>query len=245
MTWNIQTGKHWKDIAQYIISENVDLIGLQEVDRYVERSGNKDIIQLLAEETGYYSAFAASIVGKVGSRLAGGEFGNAILSRYPIGEARTVVLSSEEVWEGNSETEPRTLLVTNINVGGKRISMCSTHLGYAHKFGKSILRKKQITRLKNALTSLGGTIVLAIDANSLPDSNDIAEIEDVLLLISDPKKCTWPVTAVDYRGWQLDPGPKYTIDYLLGTRDVHVKDVCVGNSVASDHLPIIATIEFE
>ncbi|MGU3470224.1 endonuclease/exonuclease/phosphatase family protein [Paenibacillus sp. D51F] len=85
MTCNIQHGMGMDgamDIqrtAAVIAGAGPDIVFLQEVDRFVSRSGGVDQMMRLAELTGLsHVQFGRSI------DLEGGEYGNGILSRYPL-----------------------------------------------------------------------------------------------------------------------------------------------------------------
>ena len=64
-------------IAEVIKRERVDIVGLQEVDRGVERTGRVDEIRELARLTGMDYAFAHNL------DYQGGQYGVAVLSRFP------------------------------------------------------------------------------------------------------------------------------------------------------------------
>src|SRR5882762_1627926 len=84
MTYNIHTGVGMdkkldlQRIADVINHERPDLVGLQEVDRGVKRTGGVDEIAELARLTKMEYAFAHNL------DYQGGQYGVAILSRYPI-----------------------------------------------------------------------------------------------------------------------------------------------------------------
>ena len=84
MTYNIHhaegmDGKINLDrIANLINSYRANFVGLQEVDRHANRSNNLDMVLELARLTGMYWAFGKNL------ELNNGDYGNAILSSYPI-----------------------------------------------------------------------------------------------------------------------------------------------------------------
>src|SRR5690242_20659699 len=84
MTYNIHVGVGMDKkldlprIAGVITKEHPDLVGLEEVDRGVERTGRIDEIAELAKLTKMDYAFAFNL------KYQGGQYGVAILSRYPI-----------------------------------------------------------------------------------------------------------------------------------------------------------------
>jgi endonuclease/exonuclease/phosphatase family metal-dependent hydrolase len=96
ITYNIQYGKG-RD-GRYDIDRTAaalagaDIIGLQEVEAYWERSGDlHQVERILARFDGYHSVFGATVdIHKVvGGRPVRRQFGNAILSRWPILTTRT------------------------------------------------------------------------------------------------------------------------------------------------------------
>src|SRR5216684_2695936 len=84
MTYNIHTGVGMdkrldlQRIADVINHERPDLVGLQEVDRGVKRTEAKDEIAELARLTRMQFVFAHNL------DYQGGQYGVAILSRFPI-----------------------------------------------------------------------------------------------------------------------------------------------------------------
>ena len=103
--WNIEKGKNFKAIMDRITADEVlrwaDIFILNEADWGMIRSQNRHVAKALAEELGMHMAFAPAhleLTKGTGEELEiDGENreslqGNAILSRYPIVEARVVPL---------------------------------------------------------------------------------------------------------------------------------------------------------
>lgn len=95
------------------------IIGLQEVDRKKERSGNTNTAKLLAEELGLYYAWAAPPSTKTGAEE---ETGVAILSIYPLREVRRIVLPHE-----GPDHRRRVALSASVMIGKTEIRVCSAH----------------------------------------------------------------------------------------------------------------------
>ncbi len=72
-------------LAYFICESRADVVALQEVDRGAERSDRVDMPSRLAELTGLFHHYFIKI-----RDFQGGEYGTAILSRYPILECRTI-----------------------------------------------------------------------------------------------------------------------------------------------------------
>src|SRR5690554_1008072 len=81
MCYNIHHGEGMDErmdierISNLILKINPEVVGLQEIDSVVNRSGNIDIMKLFAEQTGMYATFGFSIYHD------GGKYGNGMLTR--------------------------------------------------------------------------------------------------------------------------------------------------------------------
>ena len=123
-------------LAADLSSLALDLVGLQEVDVRTSRVCGLDTLALLAEAAGYsYSAFARSM------DFRGGEYGTAILSRYPIIDFRVLPLPTEP------PLEPRAVGVATVLIGERRVRFCNTHLSVETEAA----REEQFTYLKELL----------------------------------------------------------------------------------------------
>ena len=123
-TYNIANGRdvNWdfKQIADDIIENDLDIVGLQEVDQLCNRSKRSDTIKILSVSTGMkYYAFFKCI------NYDGGEYGTAILSKYPI-------IDTEEIELNNgAKVERRLLTLAKIDVDGTVFNFFNTHLTVA------------------------------------------------------------------------------------------------------------------
>src|SRR4029078_683171 len=112
MTYNIHVGVGMDQkldlqrIAGVINAEHPDLVGLQEVDRGVKRTEGKDEIAELAKLTAMNYAFAHNL------DYQGGQYGVAILSRFPIKQI------DHRKYENRRETERRGMIRVEIEFAG-------------------------------------------------------------------------------------------------------------------------------
>ena len=120
-TYNVEA---WQDcldntdvIGQDIAETGADIVGLQEIDMFLERSGYKDMAAEIARSAGYpYYRFIRAIDHR------GGQYGTAILSKHPIEVLELTNLASVN--------EKRSLGRFVINVLGEKINYFNTHLSY-------------------------------------------------------------------------------------------------------------------
>jgi endonuclease/exonuclease/phosphatase family metal-dependent hydrolase len=93
-----------------------DVLGLQEVDRGVGRSGRADEADVVASATGLSSAFGVSLA------VDGGVYGNALLVRGRLSDVETLELPNR------AGLEPRTVLLASAEIDAAEVSVGVTHL---------------------------------------------------------------------------------------------------------------------
>jgi endonuclease/exonuclease/phosphatase family metal-dependent hydrolase len=124
MTYNIHHGEgtdgkiDLNRIAEVIVSQRADIVALQEVDRGVERTARRDLIAELAALTRMNYAFGRNI------DYQGGEYGNAILSKFPI------IKHENHHFKMLRQGEQRGILRAVLDVDGKRLILLNTHIDY-------------------------------------------------------------------------------------------------------------------
>ncbi len=218
-------------IARVIRENKPDLVALQEVDRYTDRSG-KSIHQAakLAEMTGMNYYFAPA------EKKSGGYQGVGILSKFPIMggiKAKLPTLMSSD----NGET--RSLAGAWININGAEILFLCTHLDH-RSIDDRMYQAEQI--LEEIQDYTDQPIIFAGDFNSqIHKNNDgvysllSSEFE---LIKSDP-----PLTFPQIK-------PRVAIDHFLLNKPALdlfvVKDYyTIEEEYASDHLPLVLELEMK
>jgi endonuclease/exonuclease/phosphatase family metal-dependent hydrolase len=205
-------------IAQVILAAKPDVVALQEVDVKAKRTGEVDQVARLRELTKMHAAFGAAIP------LQGGEYGNAVLSRWPITESKNYALPKDP--EGRSP-EKRAVVTCRITPdnGLPELIFASTHL--CHQVAAA--REKQAAVLNETLSADPATapVVLAGDFNALTPSASMQA-----LLTKRWVDATAKVSKIDF--------------VLLRTGDPWrvVEAVTLDEVVASDHRPVLAVLEW-
>lgn len=163
-------------LASHVKSFDLDVIGLQEVDILTRRAKGLDTLKLLADAASYpYRYFARAIDFK------GGQYGTAIMSRYPIVQERTATLPTPEGLEGRSAG------CVTLDVNGVRVNFINTHLSYE----KKVAREMQFDFLNETVSSLDNFIITG-DFNTVCDE-EFARIK-ASLRINGNKYPTFPCT---------------------------------------------------
>ena len=239
MTWNIHHAEGVDKkidvdrIAQLIKEEKADIVAIQEVDRGVERSKKIDIITKLADLTGMTYAFGKTI------DYQGGEYGNALLTRFPIFEERNVLFKKI------SEAEQRGVLLLVLGIAGEEIIVANTHFDSQ---GNDSLRVASVSELKNILKAYSSRpTILCGDFNDIPSSRVVTQLKEEYL-------DAWELAGT-WEGFTFPADiPKKRINYVFTNNSrkpdststaVHLRALSahVVRSLASDHVPLL--VEFE
>lgn len=122
-TYNICHGRYadldWSRIASAIREADADMVGLQEIDMGTNRIGGLDTVAALTAATGLTHALFVPAMD-----FDGGQYGTAILSRYPIFAAERHPLPS-------ASYEPRAFGCVTLTLGeGSTLTFLNTHLSY-------------------------------------------------------------------------------------------------------------------
>ncbi|MDC3412161.1 endonuclease/exonuclease/phosphatase family protein [Aquibacillus sp. 3ASR75-11] len=208
-------------IAQVMRDANVEIIGVQEVDKfYGSRSNYKDQAKELSTLLGYYYVYGANLsLYPEGGHDKARQYGIAILSKYPIIESENIELSSY----GN---EPRGLLRTKIDVGGILVSVFNTHLGL--DTSERLAQIKEITRVTSSFVR---PRILLGDFNAEPNSEEIKW----LLHEGDFVDCFKEIeNAVTFPA----DNPNRRIDYILTSKSIKFSNQNMMHTQVTDHLPI-------
>lgn len=228
LSYNLRFGElaSLEELAAFIKEQNPDIVALQEVDcrTYRDRAPKqhgKDFATELGFRTGMLSAYGKTIP------YAGGYYGIAILSKFPLAKVERFFLPKIE-----SGSEQRAVLVANVEYReGEFITFASTHLSHSN----AAERQVQVEKLNEVLLVQSYPVIVAGDFNARPDSEEISKGMNPWEIVSNLAP-TIPANA-----------PKNTIDYIF----CYPKDRWIGSDAAtykvqfSDHLPISAIVELK
>ncbi|MBE6653184.1 MAG: hypothetical protein E7610_07215 [Ruminococcaceae bacterium] len=210
-TYNIRhgadVGLDWSRLGEIIRRSGADIVGLQEVDMHTNRVGSRDTLSGMIEATGLpHGLFVPAI------DFDGGQYGTAILSRYPMVTAEVQPLSS-------AGYEPRAFGCVMLETeDGGRLCFLNTHLSYESVEQQSI-QFGQIAAWVNANVDKTVPIVLTGDFNT-EDFSAFSPVCDLgFSLVNNPETTyksfrTNPM-AIDniaYRGIEMTPVEQGMID---------------------------------
>ncbi|NMO15160.1 DUF4082 domain-containing protein [Pyxidicoccus fallax] len=222
MTYNIKHGElsSLDSIASVIRGQAPDLVALQEVDVLTNRAGKVDQAARLGQLTGMNHAFVPSLLS-----YDGGQYGLAVLSRYPIRSVQRIPL--------RSAAEQRVLGLVEVELDATHVvPVAVTHFGTTG----ATERLNQADDVKAALAGKPWAL-LGGDLNASPSESGITSLKT---LLTD----AW-TRGGSGNGYTHDASfPTRRIDYLfLGSGWTSpVTAAVVGASSQSDHRPVVATL---
>ncbi len=208
-------------IAKVIRDHTPDLVALQEVDVNTIRSGKtSNQAAELARLSGMPHYFFAKAID-----YEGGEYGVAILSKFPLEEMKNTQLPTEAETNG----ERRTLASAVVQLpGGKKIVFASTHLDALKGDTNRFL---QINKITDFFQQEKRPVVIAGDLNAYPSTRIINRL-DQFFKRSCIVDCAHTVPVVN---------PRNTIDYVAfapAEKFTVTEHKVIDEKYASDHLPV-------
>lgn len=238
LTFNIHAGKdatqqpNIERVAAVIDSTDADIVMLQEVDRRTQRAGGADHLAELEKLTGMFAVFAKSL------DYQGGDYGIALLSRWPIDSATTVQLKVEPPQERSGVShEPRVALHAVVRTPSGPLHVLNTHIDAG---GPATYRRQEVIGIlawiRNHVPA-GEPVIMGGDLNARPVTDEIAAVS---LSLSDAFGTCGTGAGETFPA----SGPDRRIDYVF-YRQARCLNARVQQTQASDHRPLLVTLEIQ
>ena len=215
-------------IADVLGELEADVIALQEVVCHGDRGRREHQAEFLAERLGMHFCFGEN------RKHFGGDYGNAILSRFPITSFQNYDISIRQ-------REPRGCLRAEIDVAArKEFHFVNLHLGTSFFERRKQVRKLLVAHVLDDPTITGRRII-AGDFNEWV-SGLTTRLFQARFQSVDPK--------LDLGTRRTFPGiaPLVHLDHIYFDPDFTLQRASLHKSrkamIASDHLPIFADLEF-
>jgi endonuclease/exonuclease/phosphatase family metal-dependent hydrolase len=231
MTYNIHHGEgldgieDLQRIAAVIQREHADIVALQEVDKGVLRTERRDLPAELAVLTGMTCVFSNNF------HYQGGEYGNAVLTRFP------VLNATNSHYQMLRTNEQRGIQQLTLEVHGRALVVMNTHVDPRRDDAERLLNAQEIRAL---VAQNGGTpLVLCGDFNDTPGSRVYQQLGTMF-------DDAWEV-AGQGQGWTYSADqPRKRIDYVWLSKNGDLRPIkaYIPTSDASDHLPLVVLLQF-
>lgn len=235
LVYNIHAGKdatgvdNLSRVAAIVNDTRADIVLLQEVDKGTERSGRVDQLAELRRLTGYFGAFGKTL------DYQGGDYGIAILSRWPIAADTLIRLPVEPAQHRSGVSyEPRGALRAIVAAPGRPLRVINTHIDASREDTYRMQEARTLLSIAaEAGESRGLETIIGGDLNSEPESAVIGLFGPA----------GW---RDSFRDCGKGPGLSYParlpvkrIDYLMISGLTRCLTASALNSEASDHRPVL------
>lgn len=211
--WGMDGGWSTERIADVVLEQAPDIVCLQEVHQRLPQSRFVDQPGRLQKALGLPVVFQANL------RLGVGGYGLALVSRYPVNTVGNHLLPSVR--------EQRGALEVSLTTPQGSLTVFCTHWGL-----NGAERERQAARLAELVLAVPGPVLVCGDFNENSDAAGLG------LLLSQTglqdadaakKRLTYPADT-----------PAARIDYILASPSLSLQGIFPVNSLASDHLPLVA-----
>ena len=172
VTWNIEQGVRFSDIARELRRMEADVVLLQEADIACQRSGNRNVPRDIAEalDMNWVAAGQFQEIGE-SSRGVPALTTQAILSRYPISAASAIRFESQALlrWKLNP-VQPRRGARIALKARTAGVQIYNAHI---ESVGNEALRTRQMQQILEdyaQVAAAGEPAVIAGDFNNIPAS---------------------------------------------------------------------------
>ncbi len=223
MSYNIHSGRNMdnvldlESIGKVILKIQPDLCALNEVRMRTRDVFGREQARDLAKQTGMDWRFGRAI------DYNGGEYGNAMLSRFPILSSRTVPVPQLPEEEREQRYEPRAVLECIVQTDQGPMQALTCHFGLS--------RREQEVAVETVLSMLREDMpsVFMGDLNIAPDSDLIAKLRKRLCDTAENTPNTFSARE-----------PYTKIDYIFVSPEISCGQMQTLDTLASDHLPVYA-----
>lgn len=264
MTYNIASGRCYQndaditpeggsrvDLSQcagVIRRVSPDICGLNEINLYLQsylnrngiRGTHTDQTQYLASYTGLNHRY----FGKAFCWEARGDYGNAVISKYPVLEGESVPIPNPQYYdEPDKYYEPRAITKVKLDICGG-ITVLQIHVGLAVSESQNA-----VVTLCRLIDETDGPVIVMGDFNMCPNNFLLDRIRQRLTEVT-PKGEGY---VHSFPSWthesevpeRLRNCPYCKLDYIFVSKHFRPLDCEVLKERASDHMPMVATLELE
>lgn len=250
---NIFGGTHLDPLVSYLKSQDADILCLQEVysstydELYVNPPGlgvNKYSIEKINQDLQYPHLFFSPNY-QTPYKQGHFQFGNAILSRYPIVSEVTTYYDIPYRVNPKSTTEleffktftpdthPRNFQTVQLQVNDAILHVTNTHGIWQPNKGKGDTDRSLEMTNKLLKNTKNKSSIVTGDFNLLPNTSSMQKFDKAFenLVVKNEIITTRPSERA-----------KQVIDYIFTSKDIEVKKFRVDETEVSDHLPLV--VEF-
>lgn len=241
VTWNIERGTAYDSILDVLRTLNADVVLLQEVDRNCRRTAYRDVARDLAGAL-HMNWMAAGEFQEIGEGRRGEPAitGQAILSRFPIANARVLRFAAQDRWRWSiNPIQPRRGGRIALKAETAGMVIYDTHI---ESGDNELLQRRQVEEIiadQSRSPAGRSPVLIAGDFNNGPIVRSAifghlraAAFADALGDLNDRGPTSF--------------GKRHPIDWIFvkNVRPIGGRVVGINGPPASDHFPVAAVLDF-
>ncbi len=245
----------WKRLAGASGMPSPDILLLSEADRGCTRSDGRNVARAYAERLGMCYVYGVEFVelprvwGPGGAIRHRCEHGNAIISRYPLGNVRVIRHRETRSW--NSATQRmlrlgqprhggRVAVAADVRIGDRTLRVYAVHFESGRPADRDTIREAQARELLADAAGVSSGVVIGGDMNVVRYTGSAESDPTVGALLADGFHDAHVALAPSER---ITTDSGVVIDLIVG-RSMQIIDAGVGPRATwhdlSDHLPVWA-----
>lgn len=261
MTYNIASGRCYEkdedvnaqggsivdlDACARVIREiSPDLCGLNEINSYLpDFPARMSYYNTATDQTGYLTQVTGLDHGYFGKAIHfqnRGDYGNAVISKYPVLEAEAIPVPDPKYFDEPAYYETRGIAKVKLDIAGG-ITVLQIHVGLA-----TAEKQNAVVELCRVIDETDGPVIVMGDFNMCPDSFLLDRLRSRLTEVlpeGEGYVHTFPSWSHDCAIPEIIRDHPYCkIDYIFVSRHFKTCSCRVIQSRASDHMPMVAELE--
>ncbi|MDB5164518.1 MAG: hypothetical protein JWL89_144 [Candidatus Saccharibacteria bacterium] len=236
---NIWGSKLMYQILDFVEEQSPDILCMQEVQAMPGASGNLFATLDEIKQAGQFEEELMSPTQSFNYMRRTVDYGNAILSRYPITASSTTFTSGlckQDFDLTTDDTNVRNLQHVSPQINGQSVHVLNHHGYYVAESKRgNDETKRQMSIIADYIKTLDGPVILTGDFNLSPDSASIGILNQVLTNLSVEHKLENTYGQLSHHNT--------VCDYIFVNDLVNVTNFSVSDELVSDHKALILDFE--
>ncbi len=260
MTYNVASGRYYKNdadinehggaitdlskCAEVIKDVNPDFCGINEINEYEKQYVDKYNLNCACDQTKFLAEFTGlsnHYFGKAIHFDNRGDYGNAVISKYPILSSEVIGIPDPEIKDEEGYYETRGIAKVKLDIAGG-ITVLQVHVGLTVAESQNA-----INTLCRVIDETEGPIILMGDFNMRPSNvlfNKITERLTAITPDGEGYQHTFPSWTHDANIAENLKNYRYCkIDHIFVSKEFKKISCNVHKVRVSDHMPLVATLE--
>ncbi len=240
LQWNIWYQEDIRNVTTFLRQHPADMICIQELSINLPEQSVPDTPKYIAETLGYNYYYKDLPLNSTDGKVIA--WADGVFSKFPITNKRFVWINKPK-GKGGYDDEYRAYVEITVEIGGKELTVATTHMSYTDRFHETANKRQEANKLAGIIKDRRRNYIFAGDLNATPDSYTIEQISKHLEHTGpDYEQKTWTTKPFSYRGFKATT-LGWRLDYIFVTKDIEVLSAKILETDYSDHLPIFAKLK--